>query len=151
MNNYVSFYRMGIDLRIFFPLFLSVMLLAITIVEGQAAKGIPGKDAAYVVDANTGKILYSRASDKARYPASLTKVMTIYIMLEEIDAGRLSLKTRIPMTKRGVAQEPSKLGMKIGQTISVSDAIKALIVKSANDVAVAVFFNDTATTEIYTS
>lgn len=104
----------------------------------HAAQGVPGKDAAYVVDANTGKILYSRSSNKARYPASLTKVMTIYIMLEEIHAGRMNFKTKIAMTKRGAAQQPSKLGMKVGQTITASDAIKALVVKSANDVAVAV-------------
>jgi len=103
-----------------------------------AAKGVPGKDAAYVVDANTGKVLYSRSSTRYRYPASLTKVMTIYLMLQEIEAGRMNLNTRIRMTKRGAAQQPSKLAMKIGDTISASDAIKALVVKSANDVAVAV-------------
>lgn len=93
------------------------------------------KYAALVIDAHTGQVLYSRNADEPRYPASLTKVMTLYLLFEKLEKGEATLKSRITMTQRGANQPPSKLGLGVGQTISVEDAILALITRSANDVA----------------
>lgn len=96
------------------------------------------KYAAIVVDANTDKVLYSRSADSGRYPASLTKMMTLYMLFEEMRAGRISTSTKIRFSSHAAGQAPTKLGLKAGQTISVRSAILALVTKSANDVAVAV-------------
>ncbi|WP_367198123.1 serine hydrolase [Amorphus sp. 3PC139-8] len=96
------------------------------------------KYAALVVDGATGKTLFARHADAQRYPASLTKIMTLYIVFEELRAGRLSLDTPIPVSSHAAAEAPSKIGFKAGQTIRVRDAIRAMVTKSANDVATAV-------------
>lgn len=93
------------------------------------------KYAALVIDAHTGQVLYSRNADEPRYPASLTKVMTLYLLFEKLEKREITLKSRITMTQRGANQPPSKLGLGVGQTISVEDAILALVTRSANDVA----------------
>lgn len=95
------------------------------------------RHAAMLVDANTGQVLHAEAADAPRYPASLTKVMTLYIVFEQIELGRLSPETRIRISPQAASVAPSKLGLEPGSTITVSDAAKALITKSANDVAVA--------------
>lgn len=96
------------------------------------------KYAAIVVDANTGKVLYERNSQAPRYPASLTKMMTLYMLFEAIDAGRVSLDTPVTVSDYAAKRPPSKLGVKAGQSIDAREAILALAVRSANDVAVAV-------------
>ncbi|MEL6378322.1 MAG: D-alanyl-D-alanine carboxypeptidase [Pseudomonadota bacterium] len=96
------------------------------------------KYAAFVVHADSGDILFDRYSTQLRYPASLTKMMTLYLLFEEIEAGRLTLKSKLPVSKTAAAQPPSKLGVRRGSTIDVETAINALVVKSANDVAVVV-------------
>lgn len=96
------------------------------------------KYAALVIHADSGDILFDRYSTGRRYPASLTKVMTLYVLFEELEAGKVTLDTKLKISKRAAGQPPSKLGLKAGSTITVEDAIKALIVKSANDVAVVV-------------
>ncbi|MBX3447428.1 MAG: SPOR domain-containing protein [Parvibaculaceae bacterium] len=93
------------------------------------------KHAALVIDGHTGQVLYSRNADEARYPASLTKVMTLYLLFEKLEKGEATLKSRITMTQRGANQPPSKLGLGVGQTLTVEDAILALVTRSANDVA----------------
>ena len=93
---------------------------------------------AIVVDANSGRTLYSVAEDGLRHPASITKVMTLYLLFEQLDKGAMTLQTRIPVSEHAAAQEPSKLGVEPGETISVEDAIKAVVTRSANDVAVAI-------------
>lgn len=93
------------------------------------------KYASLVIDAHTGQVLYSRNADEPRFPASLTKVMTLYLLFEKLEKGEATLKSRITMTQRGANQPPSKLGLGVGQTITVEDAILALITRSANDVA----------------
>jgi D-alanyl-D-alanine carboxypeptidase len=93
---------------------------------------------AIVIDANSGRTLYSVEEDGLRHPASITKVMTLYLLFEELDKGAMTLQTRIPISEHAAAQEPSKLGVRPGQTISVEDAIKAVVTRSANDVAVAI-------------
>jgi D-alanyl-D-alanine carboxypeptidase len=91
--------------------------------------------AGIVVDAKTGKTLYSSSADSYRYPASLTKIMTLYIVFEELEAGRLSLDSELTVSSYASQRPPSKLGLKPGGTIKVKDAILALVTKSANDVA----------------
>jgi D-alanyl-D-alanine carboxypeptidase len=104
--------------------------------SGGSALAAP--NAAIVVDAKSGKVLYSSNPDAKRHPASLTKMMTLYMLFESIDSGKTSLKTKIKMSSRCAGQAPSKLGIKAGGTISARDAILALVTKSANDVACAI-------------
>jgi D-alanyl-D-alanine carboxypeptidase len=94
--------------------------------------------AAIVVDANTGRTLYARNENEQRYPASITKVMTLYLLFEQIDRGTLKLDSTIRISAHAAAQKPTKLGLRPGQTISVEDAIKAAVTRSANDIAVAI-------------
>ncbi|MDP2123523.1 MAG: D-alanyl-D-alanine carboxypeptidase [Parvibaculum sp.] len=110
----------------------AILLTAITALPAYAAKP---QTAALVMDAHTGKVLYSRNADELRYPASLTKVMTLYLLFEKLEKREITLDTRITMTQRGANQPPSKLGLRPGQTIRVEDAILALVTRSANDVA----------------
>jgi D-alanyl-D-alanine carboxypeptidase len=95
------------------------------------------RTAAMAIDANTGAVLHNQAGDAKRYPASLTKMMTLYMTFELLELGRMSYATKIKMTKAAAAATPSKLGLKAGTEIRVIDAIKALVTKSANDVAIA--------------
>lgn len=94
--------------------------------------------AAIAVDAHSGKVLFSRDADGQCHPASLTKVMTLYILFQEMEAGRISRDTRLSVSRYASSREPSKLGLKPGQTIRVDDAIRAIVTKSANDAATAV-------------
>ncbi len=103
---------------------------------GSAVAAAPG--AAIVVDANTGKVLYASHADAPRHPASLTKMMTLYLLFEAIESGKTSLNDRITISVHAASQAPSKLGLKPGQTISVRDAILAIVTKSANDIAAAI-------------
>jgi D-alanyl-D-alanine carboxypeptidase len=97
--------------------------------------------AAMVVDANTGKMMYGVDVDAPRHPASITKVMTLYLLFEQLERGTISLDTDFRISARAASQAPSKLGLRPGSTISVEDAIKALVTKSANDIAVAIAEN----------
>ncbi|MDQ6435803.1 D-alanyl-D-alanine carboxypeptidase family protein [Mesorhizobium sp. LHD-90] len=96
------------------------------------------KYAAIVVDGSTGSVLYEADSNAPRYPASLTKMMTLYLLFEAMQQGRVTTATEIPISDYAARRPPSKLGLKPGQTIDVDMAIRALATKSANDVAVAV-------------
>jgi D-alanyl-D-alanine carboxypeptidase len=95
------------------------------------------KYAAIVVDAKTGEVLFEQSPDAHRYPASITKVMTMYLTFEALNDGRLSFDDRIVVSPHAAAQAPSKVGIRQGGTISVRDAMNAIAVKSANDMAVA--------------
>ena len=99
------------------------------------------KYAAIVIDGNTGKVLHSNRADAARFPASLTKIMTLYILFDYLKKGRLSKNTKFYVTPHAAAQPPSKLGLKAGSYIRVKDVIGALVTKSANDVAATVAEN----------
>ena len=94
--------------------------------------------AAHVMDARTGETLYSENADTRLHPASLTKMMTLYIAFEEIERGRLSLDTMVTVSKNAAAQPPSRLGLKAGQKIQLRYLIRAAAVKSANDAASAI-------------
>lgn len=114
-----------------------VALVAASVSPAHAAS----KYAAMVVDGHTGKILYSRHGNALRYPASLTKIMTLYLLFEQMDAGKFHAASLLKVSKFASKQAPSKLGLKPGKTIKVRDAIRALVTKSANDVAVTVAEN----------
>jgi D-alanyl-D-alanine carboxypeptidase len=100
--------------------------------------GSQEKYAALVIDASSGATLYQANSTAARYPASLTKMMTLYLLFEALDQGRISKTTEIPVSSFAARQPPSRIGLKAGQSIDVESAILVLAVKSGNDVAVAV-------------
>jgi D-alanyl-D-alanine carboxypeptidase len=97
-----------------------------------------GKSAVLVVDANTGRVLHESAADDLRHPASLAKMMTLYLTFERIEQGRLSYQTKIRISANAAAAAPTKLELAEGEEIVLIDAIKALITKSANDLAVAI-------------
>ncbi|PSJ62362.1 D-alanyl-D-alanine carboxypeptidase [Mesorhizobium soli] len=106
-------------------------------VQALRPSGDPSRHAVIVVDGNNGKVLFQANADAARYPASLTKMMTLYMTFEAMDSGRLSKTTHIPVSAYAASRPPTKIGFRAGQTIDVDSAIYALVTKSANDVAVA--------------
>lgn len=108
------------------------------LVSAGPAEAAGPKFSAIAVDARTGEVLFSSDPDGKRYPASLTKVMTLYILFGELKAGRMTLSTPLKMSKRAAGMAPTKLGVPPGKTVSVEDAIKALVTLSANDVASAI-------------
>ncbi|MBX2831636.1 MAG: D-alanyl-D-alanine carboxypeptidase [Rhodospirillales bacterium] len=93
---------------------------------------------AMVIDGDSGEVLHEYRPDHKVYPASLTKIMTLYMVFDALEHGKVSLSTRMKVSKRAWGQAPSKLGLKPGETITVKDAILALVTKSANDIAVVV-------------
>jgi D-alanyl-D-alanine carboxypeptidase len=97
-----------------------------------------GKSAVLVVDGNSGRVLHESAADEPRHPASLAKMMTLYLTFERIEQGRLSYQTKIRISANAAAAAPTKLELAEGEEIVLIDAIKALITKSANDLAVAI-------------
>jgi len=115
-------------------LFLS---LAVSLHAAAPAHAIENlrKYAGIVVDAKSGQVLYEEAADSKRYPASVAKVMTLYILFQELNAGNLSLTTKMTVSRHAASAVPTKLGLRAGATISVEDAIKALVTLSANDIA----------------
>jgi D-alanyl-D-alanine carboxypeptidase len=106
--------------------------------EAQKRRGYSPPQASIVIDHNTGAVLHQSQPDALRHPASLTKVMTLYMLFEQIEAGKLKLDTPLPISAYAASQSPSKLGLRAGQTIEVEDAIRGLVTKSANDAAVVV-------------
>ncbi len=117
---------------------LSVLLLAAAILAAGPAPA--ARYAAVVIDADSGAVLHGERSTARRYPASLTKMMTVYLIFERLRSGKYKLSTRMKVPHRATLQPPSRLGLKRGSTITVRDAIRALVVKSANDVATTVAY-----------
>jgi D-alanyl-D-alanine carboxypeptidase len=114
--------------------------------QASQAKAKPSKSAqiafderyaAIVIDASTGRVLHEHEPDGLRYPASLTKMMTLYLTFEAIAEGRMSFQTQIPISPNASEQAPTKLGLRPGQTLAVRDAVLGLITRSANDAACA--------------
>jgi D-alanyl-D-alanine carboxypeptidase len=91
-----------------------------------------------IVDGNSGATLSSNNPDASRHPASLTKIMTLYLLFERLDAGKMKLDTEMQVSEHASEQAPTKLGLRPGQTIRVEDAIKGLVTRSANDAAVVI-------------
>ncbi len=102
----------------------------------KAAAKPPDRYASIVIEAETGYVLSEKNADKKLFPASLTKIMTLYMTFEAIQSGRLTKNTRVPVSKHAAFMEPSELGLAAGSTIRVEDAIYGLVTKSANDAAV---------------
>ena len=98
----------------------------------------PSRYAAIVVDADTGRVLSSANPDRSSYPASLTKMMTLYLLFDALDEGKIRMDSQMTASEHASVQAPSKLALEPGDQIRVEDAIKALVTKSANDVAVVI-------------
>lgn len=113
-----------------------VILAGLTAVGADTASANP-KYAGIVVDAKTGNVLYSEDPDSLRYPASLTKMMTLYMTFEALESGRISLDSRVPVSAHAASEPPSKLGVRAGSSVTVEQAIQALVTRSANDIATA--------------
>jgi D-alanyl-D-alanine carboxypeptidase len=107
----------------------------------KAAKVYAPPFSSLVVDANTGKVLQNTNGDALRHPASLTKIMTLYLLFEKLEAGQISLASPLRVSAHASRQAPSKLNLSSGDTINVENAIKAIVTKSANDVAVVIAEN----------
>lgn len=117
------------------PLRSLAVALAVVLLAASTARADNPKYAGLVYDVIGESALYAEDADEKRYPASLTKVMTLYIVFEELAAGNITLDTAFTVSKYAAARPPSKIGFKPGGTIKVRDAIMALVTKSANDVA----------------
>ena len=121
------------------PAHLATLAVTIALSASTAWAGsltTESKYAAIVVDANSGEVLYAKKADSPRYPASITKVMTLYLAFEAMSQGRLHLNEYITVSRHAAGQAPTKLGIRAGQSVRVDDAIRATAVKSANDMAV---------------
>jgi len=94
--------------------------------------------ASFVMDAYSEEVMLEDAADAERIPASLTKIMTLYLLFEELQANRITLETRISASRNASRQPPTRIGIRRGNSITVDQAIRALVVTSANDVAVMV-------------
>ena len=116
----------------------ALFILSLITLLAFAPRTAHAKYASLVIDAASGEVLHEVNADTRNYPASLTKMMTLYMMFEALEEGRMRLDDRIAMTHRAARQPPSRLGIKPGQTLSAETAIRALAIKSANDVAAAV-------------
>lgn len=110
---------------------MAALLSALSVFAGIAHAGY----AAIVVDATTGKVLDAVNADQRDYPASLTKMMTLYLTFQGLKSGRLKLDQKMPVSSWAANKEPTKLGLRRGQTISVQDCILGMVTRSANDAA----------------
>ncbi len=117
--------------------------------KAPAGGGYSPPSASIVVDAKTGKILQGENIDAPRIPASITKVMSLYLLFEQMDRGRISLDTPLTVSSYAASQPPTKLGLRPGSTIDVDDAIKAMVTLSANDVSVVVAENVAGSEEAF--
>jgi D-alanyl-D-alanine carboxypeptidase len=115
-------------------------LAPVTITLAHAEEYSP-PSASIVVDGNRGAVLQASNPDALRHPASLTKIMTLYVLFERLEAGKIKLDSPLKVSEHASEQAPTKLGLKPGETIAVEDAIKAIVTKSANDAAVVVAEN----------
>ena len=111
---------------------------AVRVRHSARAEGYSPPSASIVVDGNTGAVLQASNPDAPRHPASLTKIMTLYLLFERLDAGKIKLDTPLKVSEHASDQDPTKLDLKPGQTIPVEDAIKGVVTRSANDAAVVI-------------
>ncbi len=123
--------------RLFRTAAAAVISCAFVLAAAMQGEAASAKYAAIVVDAGSGKTLYATNADAPRYPASLTKMMTLYLVFEALNSGRLSMNSKVLFSAQAAAEPPTKLGVKAGQSITVETAIYSLVTKSANDSATA--------------
>jgi D-alanyl-D-alanine carboxypeptidase len=125
------FVRLGLHLGRA-PRQLATILLPLLLL---AAPALARQQSAILIDYDSGEVLFAEDPDASAYPASLTKMMTLYLVFEALDQGRLTLDTKLKVSARAAAMPPTKLGLKAGSSIRVEDAIMALVTRSANDIA----------------
>ncbi len=125
----------GLVRRLLAYLLLLSGVFLLNLVPAQAG---PDRYGAIVVDAATGEVLHEEQADRRHYPASLTKMMTLYLLFDAVERGQLTMASRLTVSSKAASQPPSKVGVTAGSTISVEQAIHALAIKSGNDVAVVV-------------
>ncbi len=107
-------------------------------VQRDASESYSPQFASIIVDGNSGSVLQSTSPDGLRHPASLTKIMTLYLLFERLESGKMKLDTEMQVSQHAADQDPTKLNLRPGQTIRVEDAIKGLVTRSANDAAVVI-------------
>ncbi|KJC34533.1 D-alanyl-D-alanine carboxypeptidase [Bradyrhizobium sp. LTSP857] len=107
-------------------------------VQRDVSESYSPQFASIIVDGNSGSVLQSTSPDGLRHPASLTKIMTLYLLFERLESGKMKLDTEMPVSQHAADQDPTKLNLRAGQTIRVEDAIKGLVTRSANDAAVVI-------------
>lgn len=117
---------------------LGFSVVVVLCVASASAVQANSKYAGIVIDAKSGRTLYRNHADAPRYPASLTKMMTLYLIFDALESGRISKETKIPVSSNAAHEAPSKLGLRPGQSITVEQVILALVTKSANDAATAI-------------
>lgn len=118
--------------------FRLIALIGISLALGSAPANANPKYSGIVIDAKTGKTLYANDADELRYPASLTKMMTLYLTFEALNRGSIKLGTRIKFSANAAKEPPTKLGVGVGKSITVEQVIYALVTKSANDASTAI-------------
>ncbi|GLR97597.1 serine hydrolase [Bradyrhizobium liaoningense] len=107
-------------------------------VQRDVSESSSPKFASIIVDGNSGAVLQATSPDGIHHPASLTKIMTLYLLFERLESGKMKLDTEMPVSQHAANQDPTKLNLRAGQTIRVEDAIKGLVTRSANDAAVVI-------------
>ncbi len=115
---------------------VAALLLVLVLLPLGASQQAEARVASIVIEAKSGRVLHALNADTRNYPASLTKMMTLYLVFDALEEGSLSLDEKLPVSKRAAGMSPSKLGLQPGKTIRTEDAILSLITKSANDAAV---------------
>jgi D-alanyl-D-alanine carboxypeptidase len=128
--------RSGVEASYLIRVAGAVLLLGL--IALLAPRPVSAAVSSLAVDVTSGRTVHALDADRQRYPASLAKMMTLYLLFDAIDSGKLSLNSRLRVSRRAAAQPPTKLGLLPGRTIMVRDAILALATQSANDVAVVV-------------
>ena len=118
--------------------FQLLVLIGIALSLGSAPAAANPKYAGIVIDAKTGKTLYANDADELRYPASLTKMMTLYMVFEALERGTIKLNTRIKFSANAAKEPPTKLGVGAGRSVTVEQIIYSLVTKSANDASTAI-------------
>jgi D-alanyl-D-alanine carboxypeptidase len=121
-------------IRAFAAVLVAVAVTAHATAPAQAIENLR-RYAGIVVDAKSGQVMYEENGDSKRYPASVAKVMTLYVLFQELSAGNLRLSTKMTVSRHAAAAVPTKLGLRAGAEITVEDAIKSLVTLSANDMA----------------
>lgn len=131
--------------------YLLGMMLALLFLSKAEARDY----SALVVDADSGRVLYERFPSELRHPASITKIMTLYLVFEALERGELTLNTPLTVSRNAVLKPPSRLGLTPGDTLAVEDAVLALVTRSANDAATVIAENlagsETAFAEMMTA
>ncbi|MES0882487.1 D-alanyl-D-alanine carboxypeptidase family protein [Roseibium sp. SCP14] len=119
----------------------SVQTASLPVISYAPQTAVERGFSALVLNASTGGELYAVDADSPRFPASLTKMMTLYLLFDEVSSGRYSLSSPLKVSENAASQPPAKIGLKAGSTITVEQAARALAVKSANDVGIVVAEN----------